>query len=117
MNLRNQAEHYASALVIGDQIRDDVDGETIAGFRHLLPGVLSLRGLILDLVKPGIYVVKQAPWATAVMPPRQRPSFQCRTCWASWFACDHGPGSFIFVPWPGVDAATLQPAFPVRAKA
>lgn len=51
--LRERARAYASSLVPGDHIIEDIDGPVIAGYRSYIPGALAARGLHLEQVVGG----------------------------------------------------------------
>jgi hypothetical protein len=58
--LRLRALEYAATLDRGAKIVDEIDGDVIAEFRHLLPAALALRGLVLVPLRSDVWEVRNA---------------------------------------------------------
>ena len=100
------ADAYASSLVVGDHVIEDIDGPVIRPFRMRLPSALARRGLVLEEESPGTWVVTRAPWMEPIGPVRTIPArpphpVECQVCHRSWMGgeCDHGVGATVGVRW------------------
>ena len=103
----DRALEYVGLLAVGSEIVDEVDGQVVADFRHLLAPLLFKRGLYLERTARGRIVSDRAPWSDTVDAVRyalfeqlRAQPITCATCKRSWFSCEHGPNTGVVVAGP-----------------